>query len=255
MPKQPPAQRPPGARGTVTYTNVNGVRRAMDSAGTQWHLNRWGTWTRKIQAAVPTYNRFTVGAMGRGGVRKASFKATHGSAARYAPSRLRNAVRKTVSGAIATMSRAKRSYRVQMLLATTVEGHIATDSATAYAVHFGAPAIRYEWCHLLGHGGGGSDDPSNIVAASAHCNSEQLAIESVLYRFHSRGVSVRVAADLVQGTQHLARAIHYYVLLNGAQIWHRAIDGYLAAKPTWSEVERVKSSLLEAISTHLPPWR
>ena len=34
-----------------------------------------------------------------------------------------------------------------------------------------------EWCHLLGHGDGGSEDLSNFVAGSKHCNTEQLAIE------------------------------------------------------------------------------
>jgi hypothetical protein len=34
-----------------------------------------------------------------------------------------------------------------------------------------------EWCHLLGHGDGGTEEPFNFVSGSRHCNTEQLAIE------------------------------------------------------------------------------
>jgi len=34
-----------------------------------------------------------------------------------------------------------------------------------------------EWCHLLGHGDGGTEDPANFISGSKHCNTEQLAIE------------------------------------------------------------------------------
>ncbi|MFY0600603.1 MAG: hypothetical protein JXR03_13105 [Cyclobacteriaceae bacterium] len=35
-----------------------------------------------------------------------------------------------------------------------------------------------EWCHLYGHGDGGSEVYRNFVSGSKHCNTEQLAIES-----------------------------------------------------------------------------
>jgi hypothetical protein len=34
-----------------------------------------------------------------------------------------------------------------------------------------------EWCHLYGHGDGGHEVVDNFVSGSAHCNTEQLAIE------------------------------------------------------------------------------
>jgi hypothetical protein len=34
-----------------------------------------------------------------------------------------------------------------------------------------------EWCHLFGHGDGGNEVVANFVSGSAHCNTEQLAIE------------------------------------------------------------------------------
>lgn len=37
---------------------------------------------------------------------------------------------------------------------------------------------QQEWCHLWGHGDGGSEIPQNFVAGSKHCNTEQLAIET-----------------------------------------------------------------------------
>lgn len=35
-----------------------------------------------------------------------------------------------------------------------------------------------EWCHLLGHGDGGTEELGNFVGGSKHCNTEQLAIET-----------------------------------------------------------------------------
>jgi len=39
-----------------------------------------------------------------------------------------------------------------------------------------------EWCHLFGHGDGGTEELGNFVAGSKHCNTEQLAIETGLRR-------------------------------------------------------------------------
>lgn len=35
-----------------------------------------------------------------------------------------------------------------------------------------------EWCHLIGHGDGGTEEYGNFVGGSEHCNTEQLAIET-----------------------------------------------------------------------------
>ncbi|MBI5164955.1 MAG: hypothetical protein HY985_13770 [Magnetospirillum sp.] len=42
------------------------------------------------------------------------------------------------------------------------------------------PPTDQEWCHLIGHGDGGTETPENFVAGSKHCNTEQLAIECAL---------------------------------------------------------------------------
>ena len=34
-----------------------------------------------------------------------------------------------------------------------------------------------EWCHLFGHGDGGTESVENFISGSKHCNTEQLAIE------------------------------------------------------------------------------
>lgn len=43
--------------------------------------------------------------------------------------------------------------------------------------------VRQEWCHLRGHGDGGTEWVGNFVCGSYHCNTEQLAIESAIRMF------------------------------------------------------------------------
>ena len=85
---------------------------------------------------------------------------------------------------VAAPTKKKRTYAQNMLTATTAEGLCPTNSATVDADFFGAPVIAgggYNWCHLIGHGAGGSDAATNILAGSTHCNSEQLQIEKIAY--------------------------------------------------------------------------
>lgn len=254
----PKITRPRGAVGSVTYsTDDGGVRRAVDSRGNQWYLNQHDTWTRRARVSVPLYNRFRPSVAGRGGVRAASFASRVGSAAAYFPApALALAGQKIISGAVTHFKRKKRTYAAAMRAATAAEGLITTNSATAYARHFlPHSTVAYNWCHLLGHGAGGSDDPDNIVAGSTHCNSEQLEIESVLYQFRSRGVTAHVAADLENGSLHLARRITYTVKMNGSAIWIRTIDAHRTRFPTYTELQGVRGRLLAAITSHLPRWR
>jgi hypothetical protein len=246
--------RPPGAVGTVTYTYEGAVRRAVDANMNQWHLNRFGTWTKRPGKAVPLYNRFRPSVVGRGGVRKASYKSRHGSAASYAHTVRRGPITAS-EGPVTSPTRKKRAYVANMLAATAAEGHITTGSATEYANHFHAPAVAYNWCHLIGHGAGGTDDPDNLVAASTHCNSEQLAIESVLYRFRTRGVSVRIEAEIEAGTLYLAKRLTFMVKMNGRAIWIRSINGYRTSFPTFTELTSVKEKLVAEITKNLPRLR
>ncbi|WP_347557370.1 hypothetical protein [Robbsia sp. KACC 23696] len=52
-----------------------------------------------------------------------------------------------------------------------------------YAKEYEQLDTDQEWCHLLGHGDGGEDASYNLVAASKHCNTQQLAIETAIRRF------------------------------------------------------------------------
>lgn len=52
------------------------------------------------------------------------------------------------------------------------------DWQTLKATELRRPPSGQEWCHLHGHGDGGDERVPNFVLGSAHCNTEQLAIES-----------------------------------------------------------------------------
>jgi hypothetical protein len=54
-----------------------------------------------------------------------------------------------------------------------------------------------EWCHLHGHGLGGSEQPDNFVSGSEHCNTEQLAIELGQKDAGIDGLKARVTAYLL----------------------------------------------------------
>jgi hypothetical protein len=53
-----------------------------------------------------------------------------------------------------------------------------------------------EWCHLHGHGDGGTETVDNFVAGSKHCNTEQLAIEMGQRAGGVNKLSIRVTAYL-----------------------------------------------------------
>jgi hypothetical protein len=246
----PPAK----AKGPVSYYSKNGTRFATDGA-THWYKNSAGTWTRTRTGKTPTYNRFTGQTMGRGGQRQASFKSRMGSAASYSDTkRQRRILRSTPPVEVKSMKRGKRTYRSKMRAATSTEGHITTTSATAYAAHFGAPVIAggYNWCHLHGHGGGGSDDPSNIVAASTHCNSEQLEIEKIVYQYRNSGVRMKVVAERYNDqSQYLARKITCTVYVGSKPVYVREMNALRTDKPSFIELLAVKHNLTEAITSEL----
>jgi len=244
--------RPSGARGPVTLYKLDGKERATDGKQ-HWYKNRYGTWTRVKTAKVPLYNRFQPSKTGRGGTRKASFAVRVGSGASYSDTkpRVRRAQIKTVRPQIvAAMSHAKRTYTANMLAATTLEGICPTNSATTYATFLGAPVIAggYNWCHLIGHGGGGTDLASNIVAGSTHCNSEQLQIERIAYQYRNKGVSLSCSVVRHNNSRYLARSITYNVLVNGRRVYTRQMDAFRATKPTFVEVAQVQIALTSAIT-------
>ncbi|MCB0572409.1 MAG: hypothetical protein KDC66_21725 [Phaeodactylibacter sp.] len=60
-----------------------------------------------------------------------------------------------------------------------------------------------EWCHLIGHGDGGTEDWGNFIAGSKHCNTIQLAIETAQrqkdYKNHT--LNLKVTAYLFENVQ------------------------------------------------------
>lgn len=125
----------------------------------------------------------------------------------------------------------------------------------------GHSAIRYEWCHLVAHGMGGSDEQDNLVAATRHQNTEQFILECVLYGYRMEGFTVDVAAKLAKGTDHLAESIHYQVLLGGRSAYRRTMDCRRATQPSWPEFRSVardmrawlNAALAEAYPSDLSP--
>lgn len=116
--------------------------------------------------------------------------------------------------------------------------------------------MQYNWCHLLGHGLGGMDGTTNIVVATTHNNSEQLAIEEVLKEYTNEGIGVCVVATLVPTTDYLAYFIDYSVSLGGFEVYSQRLDGARAFAPTDEEKERIqrnlRSQLNQALSTFYP---
>ncbi|HSK38669.1 MAG TPA: hypothetical protein VK943_02770 [Arenibaculum sp.] len=240
--------RPPDAVGTVRRFKLGGTIYLTDSRNQQWWWHSGGHWVKKKKASVPAYNRFTPTGLGLGMPRKASFASRHGSGASYAGKRHAGAVKSSPIAAIGYGSRAKRTYTINMTAAATADG-VATSSATTYATTKGAPAIvgGYNWCHLIGHGGGGSDTAANVVAASTHANSEQLEIEKILYRYKKKGVAAQVTAQLHAGSAHVATKLIYTVYFEGKPIYVREIDGFRSTKPSYVEMAAVEVNLSTAI--------
>lgn len=240
--------RPAEAKGTVRRFKLGTTTYIADSTHQHWYWHSRGYWVKKKKVSVPSYNRFQGVPSGRGAPRKASFASREGSGASYFPRRHTGATKASPVIEITYGSKARRKYKANMTVAATADG-VATGSATVYAAGKGAPVVPggYNWCHLIGHGGGGSDAATNVVAASTHANSEQLEIEKILYRYKKKGVSARVTAELVPGAAHLASALVYIVYFQGAEIFRRRIDGFRSSKPSYIEMAVVEVNLSKAI--------
>jgi len=122
-----------------------------------------------------------------------------------------------------------------------------------YAAHFAAPVIPggYNWCHLIGHGAGGSDLASNIMSASTHCNSEQLQIEKVAYQYKGQGVSLSCEAEKYRHASYLASKITYHVWVKGKKVYTRSMNGFRRDKPSIAELATVREDLTQRITAAL----
>jgi hypothetical protein len=236
---------PAGARSTVRYYTKNGRKYATD--GTKhWYLNDNGRWVKTAKSAVPLHNRFKPDVLGRGGDRAGKFTRRKGSGASYSDVRRRRQTLKvTPITPIGAARTGKRKYTQNMQALT------GSASATAHALSVGAPPVPggYNWCHLIGRGAGGRDDAQNVVAASTHANSEQLALESVLYNFKQSGVSARCSATAFQG--QVARTLTFQVFVMGQLVYSRNLDGFRSSKPTITELKHTRDDLTKAITDAL----
>lgn len=152
---------------------------------------------------------------------------------------------------------AKRFHTEVMKAATQAEVNQEL-SATEYARHArffnptrGHSSIRYEWCHLIGHGLRGPDHHTNIVAATAYQNSEQLILESVLHDYRMEGMELAVEAKLALGWRHLAESIWFRVFLGGQVIYARTMDARRATRPDYNEYASVATDMRRYLNNGL----
>ena len=108
----------------------------------------------------------------------------------------------------------------------------------------------YEWYHLLGHGLGGADDVTNLVAGTHACNSEQLCIESWLRDKAARRIycEVKIRAQIAKDgpPHHLAEGISYTVYRDGnggGEIYHKWLDARRTVEPSRVEKRAVWDAL------------
>ncbi|MBD9462668.1 MULTISPECIES: hypothetical protein [unclassified Pseudomonas] len=151
----------------------------------------------------------------------------------------------------------KRIHTKKMKAATLEE--VGEElSATQYArkggvltFNKGHSAIRYDWCHLVGHGLLGKDIAGNIVAATTYQNSEQLILESVLHDYRMEKMMLKVEAKLAYGWKHLAESIWFRVMLNGDTIYSRTMDARRATKPDFNEYTEVSTDMRRQLNRGL----
>ena len=113
---------------------------------------------------------------------------------------------------------------------------------------------RQEWCHLVGHGDGGSEHASNLAAGSHYANTEQLALEEGARTLRAAGkphgvvVLLKVTSYLTPGT-NCADAIRYKVYLRrnlpGTPASDAAVD---SSEPSGPAVAKIFDHLFDGQS-------
>lgn len=91
--------------------------------------------------------------------------------------------------------------------------HSDNELASSTTVDKDSLKTDQEWCHLFGHGDGGSEELGNFVSGSKHCNTEQLAIET-----GQRRVSQNKTDFLQKERNKLKAKITAYLIPN-AGVW------------------------------------
>ncbi|MEM7165155.1 MAG: DNA/RNA non-specific endonuclease [Planctomycetota bacterium] len=228
-----------------------------NECGDHWYLNQYGSFTRVSRSGAKLHGR---PAVPRGFVTKAWVLQ------RSVRHRLMNAVtaegswawyfgrgeRKGADAPYAVEHRyVPRRKRLETLLGHRADDY-ARQSEHGWATR-GHSSISYEWCHLIAHGLGGSDNKKNVVAATAYCNTEQLILECVLYEYRQEGLSVDVQAKLAKGTEHLGECINYSVNYKGSTVYSRLLDCRRATNVTYNDFAVVSADMREKINAKLKP--
>jgi len=133
----------------------------------------------------------------------------------------------------------------------------------------GAPLThpRQEWCHLVGHGDTGTDEPDNLVAGSHYANTEQLAMETAARAIRNlvkkNDVPVRVLLKVtayLHDETNIAEMIRYKVYLErtdddveSVKIFDHVYDGQLQSFDR-NEFEILAVTLEEQGKTQLLAW-
>ena len=245
---------PEGAEGRVYRYKEGDTEHARDDAGHHWvkrthYSSGKEYWTQQKHKKHSLHGRGTKNTnMGRGFV--------HGLMNVLSLQGGWNALRpfgygktKTVTNEVGYAYYPKRRYAQNMSQAAQQEMGVNYDvSATAYARHFGGhKKISYNWCHLGSFGLSGDDSVENIVVATTHNNTEQMAIEQALYDYKDKGFTVKVKARLARGTDHLAEYIYYQVWWGNFLVYSRTMDARRATEPTYKEIAGIKTSVRRAL--------
>lgn len=242
--------------GTAYAFEKDGRKYYITDSGLRFHQNDHGTLTNTTRAPVPLYNRISFNTDRQTHFRQAKLgKGSHGTSYKETRSyTYKRAPPKVQEGSIGSTSTSKRVYRNNMERVT------GFASATAYAqdcLKEHCPTVAFNWCHLLGHGIGGSDKSDNLMAGTTYCNSEQLQIESMVYQLtNAKFLRLKITGQPYGRHAHLARTITYKVTnpQNGRKFTHK-IDALRTSEPTGTELEHVRRRLLESLFDRetLPP--
>ena len=137
--------------------------------------------------------------------------------------------------------------------AKTVMGESANEAAIKARGELPPNDKGYEWCHLVGHGDGGKEEPGNFVAATYSANTEQLAIEEGFRSAReSPGVDVRmkVTAYTLQGYPDVADWIRYKLVdAENKKILDHKIDAEVRGF-TVPQFYTLRENVREAILNH-----
>lgn len=246
---------PEGAKGRVYRYHEGETEHARDDAGNHWvkrkhYSSKKEYWTEVDHGSQNLHGRGTPKTnKGKG--------FTHGLMNVLALQGGWNAFRpvgyggsKVVTNDVGYAYYPKRRYRENMSEVAQDElGVNHNVSASQYARHFGGHRkVKYNWCHLGSFGLTGDDSVENIVVATTHNNTEQMAIEQALYDYKDKGFSVKIKARLARGTDHLAEYIYYEVWYGNFLVYTRTLDARRATEPTFKEISGIKTSVRRALN-------